>query len=217
MIAAVPQETEGVNTTHFSIVDRWGNAVSYTSTIEGTWGTGITVPDYGFLLNNELTDFNSAPTAKGDPEDEDYNPGANDVAPYKRPRSSMSPVMLFKDDKFFAGYGSPGGSTIINSVVNMTLNIIDHGMPVQDAIDVPRLSQTSSSGSASHEEGFDEGVLEELRDLGHSVRLGLSVIGSVQAVVVDLKNGQQFGGADSRRAGTVIGLPRKKEKKADSD
>jgi gamma-glutamyltranspeptidase/glutathione hydrolase len=217
MIAAVPQETEGVNTTHFSIVDRWGNAVSYTSTIEGTWGTGITVPDYGFLLNNELTDFNSAPTAKGDPEDEDYNPGANDVAPYKRPRSSMSPVMLFKDDKFFAGYGSPGGSTIINSVVNMTLNIIDHGMPVQDAIDVPRLSQTSSSGSASHEEGFDEGVLEELRDLGHSVRLGLSVIGSVQAVVVDLKNGQQFGGADSRRAGTVIGLPRKKEKKADRD
>ena len=216
-IAALPQETEGVNTTHFSIVDRWGNAVSYTSTIEGTWGTGITVPDYGFLLNNELTDFNSAPTAKGDPEDEDYNPGANDVAPYKRPRSSMSPVMLFKDGKFFAGYGSPGGSTIINSVVNMTLNIIDHGMSVQDAIDAPRLSQTSSGGSASHEEGFDEDVLQELRDLGHNVRSGTSVIGSVQAVVVDLVNGQQFGGADSRRAGTVIGLPRKKEKKADKD
>jgi gamma-glutamyltranspeptidase/glutathione hydrolase len=217
MIAAVPQETEGVNTTHFSIVDRWGNAVSYTSTIEGTWGTGITVPGFGFILNNELTDFNSAPTAKGDPEDEDYNPGANDVAPYKRPRSSMSPVMLFKDGKFFAGYGSPGGSTIINSVVNMTLNIIDHGMSVQDAIDAPRLSQTSSSGSASHEEGFDEDVLQELRDLGHSVRSGTSVIGSVQAVVVDLKNGQQFGGADSRRAGTVIGLPRKTEKKANRD
>ena len=214
MIAAVPQEREGVNTTHFSIVDRWGNAVSYTSTIEGTWGTGITVPGYGFLLNNELTDFNSAPTAKGDPEDEDYNPGANDVAPYKRPRSSMSPVLLFKDGEFFAGYGSPGGSTIINSVVNMTLNIVDHGMSVQDAIDAPRLSQTSSGGSASYEEGFDEDVLEELRILGHNVRSRASVIGSVQAVVVDLKNGQQFGGADSRRAGTVIGLPRKKEKKA---
>jgi gamma-glutamyltranspeptidase/glutathione hydrolase len=112
-IAAVPQETEGVNTTHFSIVDRWGNAVSYTSTIEGTWGSGMTVPDYGFLLNNELTDFNSAPTANGDPTDADYNPGANDVAPFKRPRSSMSPVMLFKDGNFFAGYGSPDGSTII--------------------------------------------------------------------------------------------------------
>jgi gamma-glutamyltranspeptidase/glutathione hydrolase len=216
-IAAVAQETEGVNTTHFSIVDRWGNAVSYTSTIEGTWGSGITVPGYGFLLNNELTDFNSAPTAKGEPEAEDYNPGANDVASFKRPRSSMSPVMLFKDGNFFAGYGSPGGSTIINSVVNMTLNIIDHGMSVQDAIDAPRLSQTSSSGSASHEEGFDENVLEELRNLGHSVRSGPSVIGSVQAVVVDLKNGQQFGGADSRRAGTVIGLPRKPEKKANRD
>ena len=217
MIAAVPQETEGVNTTHFSIVDRWGNAVSYTSTIEGTWGTGITVPGYGFLLNNEITDFNSAPTANGEPEDEDYNPGANDVASFKRPRSSMSPVMLFKDGEFFAGYGSPGGSTIINSVVNMTLNIIDHGMSVQDAIDAPRLSQTSSGGSASHEEGFDEDVLQELRDLGHSVPERTSVIGSVQAVVVDLKNGQQFGGADSRRAGTVIGLPYKKNKKANRD
>ena len=216
-IAALPQETEGVNTTHFSIVDRWGNAVSYTSTIEGTWGSGITVPDFGFLLNNELTDFNSRPTANGEPEDLDYNPGANDVAPYKRPRSSMSPVMLFKNGKFFAGYGSPGGSTIINSVVNMTLNIIDHYMSVQDAIDAPRLSQTSSSGSASHEDGFDEVVLQALRDLGHRVNTGTSVIGSVQAVVVDLKNGQQFGGADSRRAGTVIGLPRKPEKKANRD
>jgi gamma-glutamyltranspeptidase/glutathione hydrolase len=97
----------------------------------------------------------------------------------------------------------------------MTLNIIDHDMPVQDAINAPRLSQTSSSGSASHEEGFDEEVLQALRDLGHRVNTGTSVIGSVQAVVVDLKNGQQFGGTDSRRAGTVIGLPRKTEKKAD--
>ncbi len=126
----------------------------------------------------------------------------------------MSPVMLFKDGEFFAGYGSPGGSTIINSVVNVTLNIIDHGMSIQDAIDAPRLSQTSSSGSASYEEGFYEDVLEDLGELGHSVRSNPSVIGSVQAVVVDLKNGQQFGGADSRRAGTVIGLPRKKDKKA---
>ena len=122
--------------------------------------------------------------------------------------------MLFKDGEFFAGYGSPGGSTIINSVVNMTLNIVDHGKSVQDAIDAPRLSQTSSGGSASYEEGFDADVLQELVDLGHPLRSGPSVIGSVQAVVVDLKNGQQFGGADSRRAGAVVGLPRKPAKKA---
>jgi gamma-glutamyltranspeptidase len=79
------------------------------------------------------------------------------------------------------------------------------------------ISQTSSSGSASYEEGFDEDVLQELRDLEHSVHSTPSVIGSVQAVVVDLKNGQQFGGADSRRAGTVIGLPRKKDKKANKE
>ena len=204
--AAVTRDTEGVNTTHFSVVDRWGNAVSYTSTIEGTWGTGMTVPGYGFLLNNELTDFNSAPTANNDPLA--FNPGANDVAPFKRPRSSMSPVMLFRDGELFAAYGSPGGSTIINSVVNVTLNMIDHGMAVQEAIDAPRLSQTSSGGSASLEPGFDEDVVQALVALGHnvSVRSSLS-IGSVQAIIIDLRNGQQFGGADGRRAGTVKGLP----------
>ncbi|MFH0935001.1 MAG: gamma-glutamyltransferase, partial [Pseudomonadota bacterium] len=84
---------ESLHTTHFSIADRWGNVVSYTSTIEYTWGSGITVPGYGFLLNNELTDFNFLPgadTASG-------NPGANDLAPGKRPRSSMAPMLLFKN------------------------------------------------------------------------------------------------------------------------
>ena len=209
-VATAASDTEGVNTTHFSVVDRWGNAVSYTSTIEGTWGTGIIVPGFGFLLNNEITDFNSAPTFNGDPDN--FNPGANDVAPFKRPRSSMAPTMLFKDREVFAAYGSPGGSTIINSVVNMTLNLIDHGMTVQEAIDAPRLSQTSAGGSTAREQGFDEAVIQELADLGHTIR-SPSVIGSVQAVIIDLKNGKQFGGADARRAGTVISLPLKKENK----
>ncbi|MBU4499896.1 MAG: gamma-glutamyltransferase, partial [Gammaproteobacteria bacterium] len=122
---------ESPHTTHFSIADRWGNVVSYTSTIEYTWGSGITVPGYGFLLNNELTDFNFLPgadTASG-------NPGANDLAPGKRPRSSMAPMLLFKNGQPVAAYGSPGGATIINSVLNVTLNLIDHGMNMQQAID----------------------------------------------------------------------------------
>ncbi len=194
----------GIDTTHFTVMDRNGNVVSWTSTIEGTWGSGITVPGYGFLLNNELTDFNFLPQANIDPAD--FKPGANDVAPGKRPRSSMAPTLVFHNDNLVAAYGSPGGSTIINSVVNITVNLIDHGMSIQEAIDAPRVS--SSGGSVAYEAAFDDTALEQLRALGHTLRDSPSVIGSVQAVVVDLSKGTQHGGADSRRAGSVAGLPK---------
>ena len=213
-----PDEEKGVHTTHFSVVDKWGNVVSYTTTIENTWGTGITVPGYGFLLNNELTDFNFTPTFNPGTG----NPGANDVAPFKRPRSSMSPTIMFRDKEPVAAYGSPGGATIINSVLNITLNLIDHGMTIQQAIDAPRLSVTSAAGTASCESGqpfllpaIPIATQDALRALGH---LGLgaagsqgcvAAIGSVQAVVIDLKTGRQFGGADPRREGTVLSPDRR--------
>jgi gamma-glutamyltranspeptidase/glutathione hydrolase len=169
------------------------------------------VPGYGFLLNNELTDFNFTPRAGTDPPgDLDFDPGANDVAPFKRPRSSMSPSILFKGDSPIAAYGSPGGSTIINSVFQITLNLIDHGLAIQEAIDAPRISSTTSNptgASIRREEGFSEDVIQELEDLGHVFR-SPSSIGSVQAIVIDLQTGKQYGGADQRREGTVIGLPR---------
>ena len=202
-LAAADQQRSESHTTHFSTVDRWGNVVSYTSTIEAGWGTGILAPGYGILLNNELTDFNLTPTfnpATG-------NPGANDVAGGKRPRSSMAPTMLFKDDKPFAAFGSPGGATIINSVLNMTLNLLDHGMSIQEAVDAPRMSVTSAVGSISREAGFPAASIAGLQALGHPVG-GPTSIGSVQAVVVDLQTGKQYGAADARREGTVIGLPR---------
>ncbi len=215
-VAKTEAQDEGIHTTHFAVVDKWGNVVSYTTTIEQTWGTGIMVPGYGFLLNNELTDFNLAPTYVPG-----VNSGANDVAPFKRPRSSMAPSILLKDGVPVAAYGSPGGSTIINSVLNATLNLIDHGMTVQQAIDAPRLSVTSATGTVSCEGGqpfmqpaFSVAVQDQLRALGH---LGLGPagtnactqsIGSVQAVIIDLQTGKQYGGADQRREGTVIGLPR---------
>jgi len=199
------------HTTHFSIVDRWGNVVSYTSTIEFTWGSGITVPGYGFLLNNELTDFNFMPGA-------DTETGsANDVAPGKRPRSSMAPTLLFKNGKPVAAYGSPGGATIINTVLNVTLNLIDYGMTMQQAIAAPRLSVTHATGKVSCEggqhfmqPGFSIATQEALRKLGH-VGLGEAgtqgcrdTIGSVQAVVIDPETGAHRGTADPRREGTVI-------------
>jgi gamma-glutamyltranspeptidase/glutathione hydrolase len=203
------------HTTHFSVVDKWGNVVSYTTTIEAGWGSGILVPGYGFLLNNELTDFNFTPRAGTDPPgDLDFDPGANDVAPFKRPRSSMSPSILFKGERPIAAYGSPGGSTIINSVFQITLNLIDHGLAIQEAIDAPRISSTTSNptgASIRREEGFPDDVIEELEDLGHVFR-DPSSIGSVQAIVIDLQTGKQYGGADQRREGTVIGLPRPRGK-----
>ena len=206
-VGNAPEGEVGIDTTHFSVIDENGNVVSWTSTIEGTWGTGITVPGYGFLLNNELTDFNFVPQANdGTAEDADFAPGANDLAPGKRPRSSMSPTIVFGGGDFLAAYGSPGGSTIINSVVNTTINLIDHGLSVQEAIDAPRISVTGTTGF-SYEEGFDAAALEGLRTLGHELSDEPGDIGSVQAVVVDPATGNQYGGADGRRAGTVVGLP----------
>ncbi len=199
---AGPTLGTGRNTTHFSIADRHGNVISYTNTIESAWGTGLMVPGYGFMLNNELTDFNFVPTADDDPDD--YNPGANDVAPGKRPRSSMSPVIVFSGDRPVAAYGSPGGVTIINTVVNVTMNLIDHGMTVQEAIDAPRISQTSADGEIAWEIGFDEAALRDLAERGHELAPP-DVIGSVQAVVID--DDTQFGAADRRRVGAVQSLP----------
>ena len=202
-VSTSEQQIAGIDTTHFTVMDADGNVVSWTSTIEGTWGSGITVPGYGFILNNELTDFNSVPQANN--SEEDYAPGANDVAPFKRPRSSMAPTLVMKDGEFVAAYGSPGGSTIINSVVNMTINLIDHGMSVQQAIDAPRIS--GGFGTVSYEEGFNEATLSAMRVLGHKLSDEPSVIGSVQAVTVESGSGVVSAGADSRRAGTVVGLP----------
>jgi gamma-glutamyltranspeptidase / glutathione hydrolase len=202
-LTAVGADNPDGHTTHFSVVDKWGNVVSYTTTIEAGWGTGITVPGYGFLLNNELTDFNLTPTRN----DATGNPGANDVAGGKRPRSSMSPTMLFKDGRPIAAYGSPGGATIINSVLQITLNLVDHGMAIQEAIDAPRISVTSPVGTVSREAGFPADTISGLQAIGHPLA-NPSTIGSVQAVGIDLLTGKQYGGADQRREGTVIGLPR---------
>ena len=212
--ALTPEIAEGVNTTHFAIVDRDGNIVSATSTIESAWGTGLMVPGYGFMLNNELTDFNSVPAY--DPDPTHFNPGANDVAPGKRPRSSMTPTLLFHDRQPLVAYGSPGGSTIISSVLNMTLNLIDHRLPLQEAIDAPRLAQTSANGHAQLEQGFTETAMQALCRLGdlpstcqaQLLSLPPADLGAIQAVALDSRKGDQFGGADKRRIGSVISVRR---------
>jgi gamma-glutamyltranspeptidase/glutathione hydrolase len=187
--------------------------VSYTNTIESSHGIGVfagytredgSFRSFGFLLNNELTDFNLAPTV---------NPytgaaGTNDVQPGKRPRSSMAPTMIFTPEgKPVVAYGSPGGATIINSVFNVTLNLVDHGMGLQQAIDAPRVSVASAGSNVATEAAMPQATVDALKALGYAVTI--TDIGSVQAVLVDPATGRQYGAADARREGTVIALPRR--------
>jgi gamma-glutamyltranspeptidase / glutathione hydrolase len=130
-------DTEGLSTTNLTVTDRWGDVVEYTLTIEQTGGSGIVVPDRGFLLNNELTDFTTTfPASPGDP---------NRLEPGKRPRSSMSPTILLKNGKPALALGSPGGSTIITTVLQMVFNRVDRGMSIEQAMAAPRSSPRNAS------------------------------------------------------------------------
>jgi gamma-glutamyltranspeptidase/glutathione hydrolase len=181
---------DGPHTTHVTIVDAQGNLVAYTTTIEQAWGTGMLVPGYGFLLNNELTDFDFVPG------------GPNEVAPGKRPRSSMSPTMLFDDRGPYLALGSPGGATIITTVTEVLLNVLEHGLGLQEAIDAPRVA-SSSFPSFTWEAGVGPSTLEALRTFGHRPAAEPTSIGSVQAAL-RTPDGSWIGAADRRRAGTVV-------------
>jgi gamma-glutamyltranspeptidase/glutathione hydrolase len=130
-------DNEGTNTNHLVVADKWGNVVSYTNTIEQLAGSGITVPNRGFLLNNELTDFNFAPATPTT-----YDP--NLPAAGKRPRSSMSPTIVLKNGRFDFAVGSPGGATIITTVLQILLNHIDFGLSLPASIAAPRTSQRNA-------------------------------------------------------------------------
>jgi gamma-glutamyltranspeptidase/glutathione hydrolase len=212
LAAAEPLSHPGGYTTHFSVVDQWGNMVSYTTTIEQGWGTGIMVPGYGFMLNNELTDFNFGFNA----HPRFGGPAANDVQGGKRPRSSMTPTILFKGDQPIAAFGSPGGASIINSVFNVLINLVDHGMTLKDAIEAPRISVTTAGNGIAREAGFDEAEIAKLRALGHTVG-NPGDIGNVNAIFVDPKTGRQYGAVDSTREGGLIGLERNKKHDDDDD
>ncbi len=138
---AGPKDAYDNETTHITVSDAAGNIVSYTCTIEYEGGNGIVVPGYGFLLNNELTDFNIPP----DPS----SPNPNAVEPGKRPRSSMSPTIVLKDGKPELALGSPGGSTIITTVLEILVGQLDLGLPIDKALAAPRLSQRNS-GNGLH-------------------------------------------------------------------
>jgi gamma-glutamyltranspeptidase/glutathione hydrolase len=151
-------DTENTQTTNLTVADRWGNVVEYTLTIEQTGGSGIVVPGRGFLLNNELTDF-TAVYDEADP---------NRIEPLKRPRSSMSPTIVLEDGKPFLAVGSPGGSTIITTVLQILVNRIDLGMTLPRAIAAPRATQRNTPADLA-EPAFVHRYGDQLEALGHEV------------------------------------------------
>lgn len=159
---AAPTTYEGENTTHLTAADKWGNVVAYTLTIESTGGSGITVPGRGFLLNNELTDFSFAPA----------NPAVHDPnlpGPGKRPRSSISPTIVLDDrDRPLLALGSPGGATIITTVLQTLTGHLDRGLPLVDAIAAPRASQRNSAATELEPGLYDSPLRAQLEALGHA-------------------------------------------------
>ncbi|WAS89672.1 gamma-glutamyltransferase [Nannocystis punicea] len=194
-------EPEGVDTTHYTIIDKAGNVVSVTSTISDAWGPGLMVRGRGFMLNNQLLNFND------DPQGTAANPAANDVKGGKSPRTTIMPMMVFLGDELIAAYGSPGGTGILNALLQVTLNLIDHNLTLSQAVQRPRLSIDSGSSSADTEieSGFSSSVRTSLQNMGYDFD-SVSSIGAVQAIVTYPAGGQQYGAADSRRIGGVSGL-----------
>ncbi|MER7951470.1 gamma-glutamyltransferase [Streptomyces sp. NPDC096079] len=161
---AAPTTYEGENTTHLTVADKWGNIVAYTLTIESTGGSGITVPGRGFLLNNELTDFSFAPA----------NPAVHDPnlpGPGKRPRSSISPtIVLDRHDRPVLALGSPGGATIITTVLQTLTGVLDRGLPLVDAIAAPRASQRNQTTTELEPALWNSPLRTALEGIGHGFR-----------------------------------------------
>ncbi|MEU7057823.1 gamma-glutamyltransferase [Streptomyces sp. NPDC046197] len=190
---AAPTTYEGDNTTHLTVADRWGNVVSYTLTIEQTGGSGITVPGRGFLLNNELTDFSFTPAS---PAVHDPNlPG-----PGKRPRSSISPaIVLDKSNRPVVALGSPGGATIITTVLQTLTEFLDRHLPLVDAIAAPRASQRNAAQTELEPGLYDSGLRKQLEAIGHSFKLNPEI--GAATGVQRLPDGKWLAAAERVRRG----------------
>lgn len=193
---------ESPDTTHFSVIDRDGNVVANTYTLNFSYGNHVTVPGAGFLLNNEMDDFVSAP---GIPNAFGMLGGeANEIQPGKRPLSSMTPVIVFKDGVPVLATGSPGGSRIISAVLQMLVNVIDHGMNIADATDAPRIHHQWYPDQLQLEPGISPDTIALLRAKGHTIGENSWAVGSLQSVA--RRGGMFYGASDPRRpAAAAVG------------
>ena len=190
-----PMEYESNETTHFSIVDKYGNAVSNTYTINFSYGTGIIVQGAGFLLNNEMDDF----SAKSGVANAYGLIGgkANRIEPNKRMLSSMSPTIVKHNGTNFLVTGSPGGSRIITTTLQVIMNVIDHGLNIQSAVTAPRIHHQWLPDELRVEEGLSPDTITLLQGMGHEVRQK-SAMGAIQSIMI--ADQVMYGAADPRRS-----------------
>lgn len=191
-----PNLQEGNNTTHFSVMDRYGNAVSNTYTLNFSYGSKITVPGTGILLNNEMDDFSAKP---GTPNAYGLVGGRlNAIAPEKRMLSSMSPTIVMKDGKPFLITGSPGGSRIITTVLQIIANVIDFNMNISEATNAVRVHHQWLPDKLMVERGLNEDTIKILKEMGYKVETG-ATIGVAESIIK--KGDYMYGASDPRRPG----------------
>jgi gamma-glutamyltranspeptidase/glutathione hydrolase len=200
--AGLPAGRESAETTHFSVVDPQGNAVAVTYTINGWYGSGVTVAGTGIVLNNEMDDFTAKP---GEPNMFGLLQSENNaIQPGKRPLSAMSPTIVTRDGKLVLVLGSPGGPTIINTVLQVLTDILDFGMNLQQAADFPRFHHQWMPDELRMESyGFSPDTIELLRKRGHKISF-VDSMGRVMAI--QAAEGWLLGADDSRAEGLAAGF-----------
>ena len=193
--------SESEETTHYSVIDKDGNSVSVTTTINSGYGSGITVTGAGFILNNEMDDFSSKP---GVPNMFGLiGNEANAIEAYKRPLSSMTPTIVLKNNKPFLILGTPGGSTIITTVFQNILNVVTHNMNIKEAVDAPRFHSQWLPDQIDYEKNsLSKKTANQLKRLGHKTEKR-GYIGEANAIMID--GGLFLGGADKRGENSAVG------------
>ncbi|MDT7541476.1 MAG: gamma-glutamyltranspeptidase / glutathione hydrolase [Acidobacteriota bacterium] len=203
--AGRPAGAESLETTHFTVVDTDGNAVSNTYTLNLGYGSGVTASGTGVLMNNEMDDFAAkpgTPNAFGLIQSE-----KNAVAPRKRPLSAMTPTfVLRKDGTLWFAVGSPGGPTIINTVLQVIVNVVDHDMDIQEAIDAPRIHHQWLPDEIVYEPfGLSADTERALQSRGHKLVAKPRYMGDAQGIMIEAKTGMRLGASDSRAEGQPVG------------
>ncbi|MBD3167558.1 gamma-glutamyltransferase [bacterium] len=201
----IPENVPGEgHTTHLSVIDKWGNMVALTATINTGFGAGVILGGTGIWLNNEMDDFSAAP---GKPN---YfgliGKEANAIAPDKRPLSSMSPTLVMKDGEPFMAVGASGGPKIITATLQTMVNVIDFGADIQEAISDPRVHHQWRPMALFVDPDISPDCMVELHSMGHRVAPRW-VSSGVQGVMIDHETGMMYGGADPRSGGSALGLP----------